>query len=386
MTRVLVVGQTPPPFGGQAIMIANLLDGQYDGVELHHVRMNFSKEMDTVGRFRVAKILVLMGLIVRIVWCRIRYRTPVLYYPPAGPSRIPFYRDIVILLVVRWMFSSVIFHFHAGGVSEFLEKQNSIVRWLGWHAYRRPTCAIVLSDRNPPDGERLGAERNVVIGNGVEDAFATYKAGEKFENRVPRVLNVGLLSESKGTLTLIEACHHLAERGVAFRLDLVGHFVSVAFEDVVRERIAAYGLSSHVVHHGVLIGQAKWDRYAQADLFCYPSFFESETFGLVVLEAMQFELPVVVSDWRAIPSLVKEGRSGWVVPHGNVEALARRLEQLLKDRAARREMGQQGRQFFLEKFTIQVWRSKMGRVLRSALCADPDWVPPVTGPVDSNVH
>ena len=48
--RVLVVGQTPPPFGGQAVMIAKLLEGNYEKVRLYHVRMAFSPEMDSVAR------------------------------------------------------------------------------------------------------------------------------------------------------------------------------------------------------------------------------------------------------------------------------------------------------------------------------------------------
>ncbi|MEM8681028.1 MAG: hypothetical protein AAGF97_16915, partial [Planctomycetota bacterium] len=48
---VLVVGQTPPPFHGQAMMLQRLLDSQPASVQLHHVRLAYSRTLDDVGRF-----------------------------------------------------------------------------------------------------------------------------------------------------------------------------------------------------------------------------------------------------------------------------------------------------------------------------------------------
>jgi hypothetical protein len=47
---VLVVGQTPLPVNGQAVMIQELLDGEYAGIALHHVRLNFSRSITICRR------------------------------------------------------------------------------------------------------------------------------------------------------------------------------------------------------------------------------------------------------------------------------------------------------------------------------------------------
>ena len=57
LMRILVVGQTPPPYGGQTVMIQLLLDGAYNDIELVHVRMNFSKELKSNGRLKLDKDL-----------------------------------------------------------------------------------------------------------------------------------------------------------------------------------------------------------------------------------------------------------------------------------------------------------------------------------------
>ena len=119
--RVLVVGQTPPPFGGQAVMIEALLQAELPRVRLFHVRMAYSDDMESVGKFAPRKVWVLFATILRVWWARLRQGTSVLYYPPAGPNMVPVLRDIVFLCATRWMFRRTVFHFHAGGVSGFAQ-------------------------------------------------------------------------------------------------------------------------------------------------------------------------------------------------------------------------------------------------------------------------
>src|SRR5690606_10050954 len=94
--HIPVAGQTPPPHHGQAIMIEKMLQGRYEGVVLHHVRMGFSETIEDVGGFRLRKVVELVRVIGRIVAGRLVHGARVLYYPPAGPSRLAMLRDMVI--------------------------------------------------------------------------------------------------------------------------------------------------------------------------------------------------------------------------------------------------------------------------------------------------
>ena len=68
MVKVLVVGQTPPPYLGQPIMLQKLLDSPIADVELHHVGIRLSTDANEVGRFRWSKVLTLIPIVLRIVW------------------------------------------------------------------------------------------------------------------------------------------------------------------------------------------------------------------------------------------------------------------------------------------------------------------------------
>jgi len=81
---------------------------------------------------------------------------------------------------------------------------------------------------------------------------------------------------------------------------------------------------------------------AMADVFLLPS--ELESFGLSALEAMASAVPVVGSDAGGLPEVVKHTESGFLLPVGDVDGMAARTLEILKDDERRREMGQAGRQ------------------------------------------
>lgn len=360
--RVLAVGQTPPPFGGQALAIQCFVTGHYEDIEIHHVRMTFSRSMSDIGRPQLAKIGHLVGLIPRILWARLRTGADLLYYPPAGPDLVPVMRDIVLLLGTRWAFSRTVFHFHASGLSEIYPRLPRWLRTLFLGAYRRPDLAISPSRDNPPDGEFLGARRCVVIPNGVADAAQPPFFPSRAEQPA-RILYVGVVRESKGVLVLLAACAELQRRGVEFRVALMGEVESPALRSRLQQTIQANDLVDRVELLGPRTGTDKIEWFAKSSVFCYPTHFESESFGLVLLEAMQFALPVVATRWRGVPSVVRDGETGFLVPTRDPACLADALEKLIRNPAAAQELGRRGRARFEAEFTEERFRSRM----RSAL-------------------
>ena len=365
MIKVLVVGQTPPPFHGQSIMIRQMLEGKYDGVKLYHVRMHFSRGVDDIGRFQLGKIFHLKCVIFKMIYYKFRFNIKVLYYPPAGPNRVPVLRDLIILFFTRFLFKKVIFHFHAGGVSTIYESLPSLLKWLYRKCYFKPDAAVRLSEFNPEDPAFLQAKKEFIVPNGIADHAAGFKHEPHDENSICRLLYVGALKETKGTMVLVETCRRLKERGLDFQLKAVGKFESPEFQDAVMTKVRQYQLEDNVVFPGVLTGDAKFEQFLWADIFCYPTFFESETFGIVLLEAMQFSLPMVATRWRGVQSVVREGVTGFLVPVKDPAALADKLALLIKDPALRKKMKEKSRQVFLNEYTIEKFHKNMETVFKA---------------------
>ncbi len=340
-------------------MIANLLAGRFHRIQLFHVRMAFSADMESVGKFAMGKVLKLFTTIAAIWWARFRHRTPVLYYPPSGPNKVPVLRDIILLCATRWLFRKVVFHFHAGGVSGFEAQLPRPLRPLFRFAYRKPTLSIRTAPQNPEDGAALGATRDVVVPNGIEDARTLVERTTAAPGRPLIVLFAGVLVESKGLRVLLEAFQRLLVMGVDARLEVMGKWNDEALRAWTTDFIAAHGLQERVTFLGVLRDREKYARFAACDMFCFPSYFEAESFGLVLVEAMQFAKPLVSTRWRGIPSVVQDGVNGYLVAIQDPGAVADRLHALAVDPELRARMGAAGERIFDERFTLKAFHRSM---------------------------
>ena len=90
--------------------------------------------------------------------------------------------------------------------------------------------------------------------------------------------------------------------------------------------------------------------YANCDIFCLPSRYES--FGLVLVEAMVFGKPVVGVDIGGMPEIVTAGKNGFLAQPENADSLADCLRRLIRSQSLRREFGACSRQLFEEKFDL----------------------------------
>ena len=155
----------------------------------------------------------------------------------------------------------------------------------------------------------------------------------------PVVATVCRLIEKKGLFTLLEAFRR-ARAEVPGVLLIVG---SGPLEQRLRAIVERDRIPD-VVFGGFLNRSEVTQAYAVADAFALLSEYQ-ETFGLAVNEAMNFSLPIVVSDRVGCAAdLVNEDRNGYAVGAGDVDGATRALSRLLRDRDLRERMGSASRE------------------------------------------
>jgi glycosyltransferase involved in cell wall biosynthesis len=361
---ILVVGQTPPPYHGQAMMVETLVNANLDGLRIFHVRLAFSESMQAVGRVKVRKVLHLLTVAARAIRLQLRHGIRILYFTPAGPNLVPVLRDLLLLSLVRPFYPRTIYHFHAAGVSEFLASMPWWFRRLACVVYGRPMGAIQTSRLNPPDGTFFQARRVAVIPNGLEDSAPP--AGSLSQTGAQtHILFVGMLTETKGVMVLIEAARILARERPGTAIWLMGQFACASFEHIARDYCRQHGLEQVVSFLGECVHDTKWRYFRAADIFCFPSFYESESFGNVAVEAMMFGLPVVATRWRGIPDVVDDGVSGILVPIRDSAALAGALMRLIDDPELRRTLGMNGRRKYLDEYTVEKHIERMAEFIHT---------------------
>jgi glycosyltransferase involved in cell wall biosynthesis len=226
----------------------------------------------------------------------------------------------------------------------------------------RPDMVIRIAHGSAQDGRGLLCKKEVVIPNGIPD-FAGESIQRDGNRRAPiGILLVAALSEDKGVLIAIEAAQQLMSAGMDVELTCVGGWSSPEFQ-VRAESIIEPSFRSRFKFPGIQTGTRKWEYYRSADIFVFPSFYHSETFGIVLLEAMCFSLPIVASRWRGIPEVVEEGSCAILCEPKDVASCRDALTRLIEDSGLRSRMARAARDRYLQYFSIETHR----RAMESAL-------------------
>lgn len=162
-----------------------------------------------------------------------------------------------------------------------------------------------------------------VVGCGLEPDYAG--GGFAIEEMPRRLLCIGRLSKEKGQILLVQAAQKLAQAGVVFDLVLAG---DGSMRDEIERLIAHFGLADRIAITGWLDAAGIERELAMARALVVPSL--SEGLPIVIMEAMASRRPVVAPYLAGIPELVRDGRTGWLFPSGDVESLASAMRSCLE--------------------------------------------------------
>jgi len=209
----------------------------------------------------------------------------------------------------------------------------------------------------------IPASKVAVIHNGVDPEKYHPRDGKeslaKFSIRPPFVFFVGRLSRQKGIFDLIEAKKHVPQ-GTMLVL-ATGKPDTPEIEDDLRRAVRS---SDNVVWIREMLEDPDLvNLYNEAAVFACPSVYEP--FGIINLEAMACETPVVATRVGGIKEVVVDGETGLLVPPNDPAKLGQALTQVIEDPKAAVRMGKAGREHVLRNFTWDQIAAKTLELYRS---------------------
>jgi glycosyltransferase involved in cell wall biosynthesis len=159
---------------------------------------------------------------------------------------------------------------------------------------------------------------------------------------VRSLLFVGRLDERKGLRYLLAALPSVLAK-YPVRLRIVGKGI---LEDEIKSQCDAIGLNDVVDFLGFVSKEELADEYAGCDIFVLPAIVDSkgdtEGLGIVIIEALAHQKPVIASAVGGIVDVIHSGTTGLLVPEKDPEALAQAILTLLSNPTKAQKMGQQG--------------------------------------------
>jgi glycosyltransferase involved in cell wall biosynthesis len=218
-------------------------------------------------------------------------------------------------------------------------------------------------------GKGYAASKIVVVPNGRDLSVFRPGSGRErarkdlgLDGAVPLVGVIGRLEAQKGHAYLLEAWPAVTREFPNARLLVVG---DGSLRGVLERRAQELGVAASVIFAGF---RSDMPRVLDAiDILALPSLYEG--MPLTAIEASAMARPVVATCVDGTPEVIRNGRTGHLVPPRDANALTRALLGLLRDPEGAQRMGRAGRDYVLNRFDLDTQVQATARVYRSMMRA-----------------
>lgn len=342
---------------GKYIHDSKLINESFD---CHYINLTTAKNLEDIGHFRLGKIVEFEKLLHRIRKA-IKQLKPGLVYVTPNAKGGAFYKDFVVVEMIKSMGCKVIVHYHNKGVAT---RQD---RWLDDKLYRKffhGIKVILLAEALYPDVQKYVRREDVYIcPNGIPNTTGGKKPTSERHNKISYLLFLSNLLVSKGVIVLLDALKILKDRGYSFVCDFVGGETAEIDAARFNEEVEKRGLNQLVIYNGKKFGSDKDAFLRNADIFVFPTYYPNECFPLVLLEAMQQGLPCISTKEGGITSIIDNGKTGLLVNRQDAEDLANKIAWMIEHPKERKVMGENGIKKCRNCFSIESFEESMNNIL-----------------------
>ena len=361
---LFILHKSPPKHGaaqvGDFIFSSKKINSSFD---CHFIAIKSSDTIGEIGKVSFKKFYLVAELYARVLWKLLTLRPQKIYFT-ASIKSVAFYRDLLVstLWKVYKLFNpvEVYYHYHTKGIDEFVSasKRNLVLTQF----FIKDINLILLSPLLEKDILKVSSYKKIhFLPNGVEDPmlkvnFKTYMVIKYGKFDTIEVLYLAHMMKEKGYLEVLELAKNTKGQNICYHF--AGNWKDVESKSEFFEFIKEYRLEEIVIYHGFVSGNQKIDLFKKAHVFLYPTKFEA--FGIAIIEALSFGVPVIATDEGSIPYILDK-ESG-IVLH-DINKLSESLEQA-KQNLLNKGVAMHCRQRYLDNFSIGQFENNLVNTLK----------------------
>lgn len=362
--KILFVLHLPPPIHGAAMVGKTIYESNLvnDSFNCKYINLATASSLEDIGKFRLKKFSDILRLKKMVRQTVIDFQPDLVYLTPCAGG-LAFFKDYLIVQMLKRMGKKLLLHFHNKGVQKY---QNNIIFDFCYKRFFKDVNVMLLSSYLYPDMQRyLNEEQYHVCFNGIPEKETKHTEKKIDKEGTPNILFLSNLLVSKGIFVLIDACKQLKNKGVSFTCTIIGSETKEISAEELNNYIHSCGLNSEVNYVGKAYGEEKDAYLADADIFAFPTF--NEAFPLVLLEAMQFGLPIISTPEGGIPDILIDSKNGLMCKQKDADSLAEALQCLIENPDLRHKMGACGKEMYLQKFKQTHFENQFVNVINTVL-------------------
>ena len=325
--NILFIGPLPEPITGHSLACQVFLD---ELVKQNRVEVvNLTKRSFKQGISSLSRISEVLGMVWQI-WKK-KSACDVIYFT-ISESYAGNLKDLMIYLACFKQLSRMAIHLHGGaGMRKILLGKGWFFRYLNQFFLRQIGAVIVLGQRHVDlYSGTVARERIHIVPNFAEDRLFsnTESINRKFQQVKPlRILFLSNLLPGKGHIELLDAFNALNEPAkAAVELNFAGGFEDEEQRSAFLNQIAGV---PQVHYHGIVRGEKKQQLFAEAHVFCLPTYYPYEGQPISILEAYAAGCVVVTTDHSGIFDIFSDGINGYAVKKKSAQSLKLIIEKMI---------------------------------------------------------
>ncbi len=323
------------------------------------IAISYATSISDLGSLRLGKFVLLYKYLFNLTKKLFLYKYSFVYFQ-ISPHGTVFFRDLLFVLIIKLSRTRIVYHLHGKGIKR--KAKNIFYKILYNFAFINQPI-IVLSELLKYDIEDVHKGKVFVVPNGIPDI--NYRPKEITNANQPlRILFLSNLFLSKGILDFIDSISLLIANHIKVEGFIVGDEGDFK-ERSLKGLLLKKGLKKEIVFLGKKFGEEKMKILSTTDLLIYPTL--EDCLPIVNLEAMQHGIPVIATREGAIPEIIDDGITGFLVDKNRPDQIAEKINLLYHDRKLLSQMGQAGRKKYEEKYTLEIFEQNMKTVFGKAI-------------------
>ena len=363
--KVLVIGQLPPPIHGSNIMTEMIVGALKNiGSQVLLVQKKFSASHQEIGQLRLKKLFAIPNLILGVLMTA-AFRRPdicILFNAVRAPAM---YIDLVLVALLKIARIKTVLYVHGKGLTSNIKNYGLINKFIVRKILTLASGAFVLGDKMKADvdlyipDEKLFVLPNAIAKIDDKNIISTTKNKRK-------VLFLSNLVPEKGPFIFLETAKLVHEEFDNVEFVLAGEARTQEYQKKLNGYIETNGLSKVITLPGKVVGEQKKHLFESCDVFVFPTYYDKEVAPLVILEAMQYGMPVVASNEGCISELIDDAINGYVVKDNNCTEIYKKLALILSDDEKLLSMSIESKNRFQKLFSEEIYEKNLARALNFA--------------------
>lgn len=356
-----ILHYAPPAHGaskvGDFIKSSERLNNEFD---CRFIKIKSSDTIGDIGKVNFKKIYFVIELFFKILFTILMFRPNKIYFT-ASIRGVAFKRDLLLSYI--WKFYKLIkpcevfYHYHTKGIKEFVKNPKKLKLTK---LFLKDVNLILLSPMLESDFEDVKTYKKVYyLPNGIENNYDKKSFEDYISKKDFTKLNILYLSnmiKSKGYFEVLKLANSYKDLDIHF--NFAGAWQNNEDENEFFNFIKNNHLEKIVTFHGFVNGSQKEELFKNSQFLIFPTQFEA--FGLVIVEAFSYGLPVLSTNEGSIPFILDE-KSGIYIDDSSKTSEAFKKMQ---EKYVNIETAKYCRERYLTNFSLEQFEENLLKVLK----------------------